>query len=117
MPYSSSLDVRMTDTCLRDGSHPKRHQFTTDEVRRTRMWIQHDQRFHWEGEVRRRQQEELFTGGRPTWEMKAGRMSREGPSVSSQPASMVRTTFRLLMALEDLASRAKRCSEGESFHH
>ena len=21
MPYSSSLDVRMTDTCLRDGSH------------------------------------------------------------------------------------------------
>jgi hypothetical protein len=30
-----------------------------------------------EGEVRRRQQEELFTGGRPTWEMKAGRMSRE----------------------------------------
>ena len=30
-----------------------------------------------EGEVRRRQQEELFTGGRPTWEMKAGRFSRE----------------------------------------
>jgi hypothetical protein len=26
-----------------------------DEIRRTRMWIQHDQRFHWEGEVRRRQ--------------------------------------------------------------
>jgi hypothetical protein len=30
-----------------------------------------------EGEVRRRQQEELFTGGRPTWEMKAGKFSRE----------------------------------------
>ncbi|HEY8004278.1 MAG TPA: J domain-containing protein [Phenylobacterium sp.] len=30
-----------------------------------------------EGEVRRRQQDELFTGGRPTWEMKAGRFSRE----------------------------------------
>ena len=30
-----------------------------------------------EGEIRRRQQEELFTGGRPTWEMKAGRYSRE----------------------------------------
>ena len=30
-----------------------------------------------EAEVRRRQQEELMTGGRPTWEMKAGRMSRE----------------------------------------
>lgn len=33
MPYSDSLDVRVTDTSLRDGSHAKRHQFTTDEVR------------------------------------------------------------------------------------
>lgn len=30
-----------------------------------------------EGEVRRRQEDEMMTGGRPTWEMKAGRMSRE----------------------------------------
>jgi hypothetical protein len=30
-----------------------------------------------EGEIRRRQDEELMTGGRPTWEMKAGRFSRE----------------------------------------
>lgn len=30
-----------------------------------------------EGEVRRRQQDELFTGGRPTWQMKAGKFSRE----------------------------------------
>ncbi|WP_309090348.1 J domain-containing protein [Phenylobacterium sp.] len=30
-----------------------------------------------EDEVRRRQEDELKTGGRPTWEMKAGRMSRE----------------------------------------
>ena len=27
----------------------------SDEVRRTRMWLQHDMRFHWEGEVRKRQ--------------------------------------------------------------
>ena len=26
-----------------------------DDVRRTRSWIQHDQRFHWEGQVRQRQ--------------------------------------------------------------
>ena len=25
-----------------------------DEVRRTRVWVQHDQRVHWDGEVRRR---------------------------------------------------------------
>ncbi len=33
MPYSPSLDVRMTDTCLRDGSHAKSHQFTEQHVR------------------------------------------------------------------------------------
>ncbi|MGZ7023779.1 MAG: 4-hydroxy-2-oxovalerate aldolase, partial [Ilumatobacteraceae bacterium] len=33
MPYSPSLDVRMTDTCLRDGSHAKSHQFTEQQVR------------------------------------------------------------------------------------
>jgi 4-hydroxy 2-oxovalerate aldolase len=32
MPYSETLDIRVTDSCLRDGSHPKRHQFTVDEV-------------------------------------------------------------------------------------
>jgi 4-hydroxy 2-oxovalerate aldolase len=33
MGYSVSLDVRMTDTCLRDGSHAKGHQFTEQHVR------------------------------------------------------------------------------------
>jgi 4-hydroxy 2-oxovalerate aldolase len=33
MPYSPLLDVRMTDTCLRDGSHAKAHQFTEQNVR------------------------------------------------------------------------------------
>jgi 4-hydroxy 2-oxovalerate aldolase len=33
MPYSPSLDIRMTDTCLRDGSHAKGHQFTEKQVR------------------------------------------------------------------------------------
>jgi curved DNA-binding protein CbpA len=33
-----------------------------------------------EGEVRAHQKDELFTGGRPTWEMKASRMSREAAS-------------------------------------
>lgn len=34
MPFSNSLDVRLTDTSLRDGSHAKRHRFTVDDVRR-----------------------------------------------------------------------------------
>ncbi|HZP16009.1 MAG TPA: 4-hydroxy-2-oxovalerate aldolase [Nocardioides sp.] len=30
---TSNLDLRLTDTCLRDGSHHKRHQFVPQEVR------------------------------------------------------------------------------------
>src|SRR6478672_6295406 len=33
MAYSAELDIRVTDTSLRDGSHHKRHQFTADDVR------------------------------------------------------------------------------------
>ena len=33
MPYSDALDVRVTDTSLRDGSHAKHHAFTEAEVR------------------------------------------------------------------------------------
>lgn len=33
MPYSDDLDIRVTDTSLRDGSHAKRHRFTADDVR------------------------------------------------------------------------------------
>ncbi len=32
MAYSADLDVRVTDTSLRDGSHAKRHRFTEDDV-------------------------------------------------------------------------------------
>ncbi|RMI27524.1 4-hydroxy-2-oxovalerate aldolase, partial [Nocardia stercoris] len=33
MTFSADLDIRVTDTSLRDGSHHKRHQFTATEVR------------------------------------------------------------------------------------
>lgn len=33
MSYSADLDIRVTDSSLRDGSHAKRHQFTVDHVR------------------------------------------------------------------------------------
>jgi 4-hydroxy 2-oxovalerate aldolase len=33
MPYSADLDVRITDSCLRDGSHAVRHQFDELQVR------------------------------------------------------------------------------------
>ncbi|MEJ2579766.1 MAG: hypothetical protein P8Z68_11850, partial [Kineosporiaceae bacterium] len=31
--FTDDLDVRITDTTLRDGSHPMRHRFTEDHVR------------------------------------------------------------------------------------
>ena len=33
MPFSDTLDIRMTDSALRDGSHAKGHQFTEQNVR------------------------------------------------------------------------------------
>jgi 4-hydroxy 2-oxovalerate aldolase len=33
MTFSPDLDVRLTDSCLRDGSHQVRHQLTTGQVR------------------------------------------------------------------------------------
>ena len=33
MPYSPDLDIRITDSSLRDGSHAKRHQFTVEHVK------------------------------------------------------------------------------------
>jgi 4-hydroxy 2-oxovalerate aldolase len=33
VPYSPELDIRLTDTSLRDGSHAKRHRFTTEHIR------------------------------------------------------------------------------------
>ena len=33
MAYSAELDVRVTDSSLRDGSHAIRHQFTAENVR------------------------------------------------------------------------------------
>jgi len=33
VPFSPNLDVRVTDTSLRDGSHAKQHQFTEADVR------------------------------------------------------------------------------------
>jgi DnaJ domain len=37
-----------------------------------------------EAEIRRRQYEEMFTGGRPTWQMQAGRRSREAAAFASR---------------------------------
>ena len=34
MTFSEELDVRVTDSCLRDGSHAKRHRFSVEDVRR-----------------------------------------------------------------------------------
>ena len=34
MRFSEDIQVRLTDTSLRDGSHAKAHQFTVDDIKK-----------------------------------------------------------------------------------
>ncbi len=67
----------------------------SDEVRRTRQWLQHDQRMHWEGEFRRRSkqleqaQQELMS-------------ARFGAAARQQSALMARQ-MAVVKAQRDLA--------------
>jgi hypothetical protein len=47
-----------------------------------------------EGEIRRRQEEETMTGGRPTWEMKAGRASREAAAFAAKFGTKTQGGFK-----------------------
>ena len=73
-----------------------------------------------EAEVRRRQQEELMTGGRPTWEMKAGRMAEGDPAEAAEMfagmAAGHKQTLALLgypMVMEEaqIQAQARRLAE------
>ncbi len=61
-----------------------------------------------DAEVRRRQEEELKTGGRPTWEMKAGRTSREAASFAGRFAKGQGQGYRDYHELFGGAARAGR---------
>ena len=51
---SGELDLRLTDTCLRDGSHHKRHQFTAQRGARHRRGARRRRRPGHRGDPRRR---------------------------------------------------------------
>src|SRR5258705_7530350 len=103
-PPSKEEDARAEDVnALKPGEracdHPDCNQVATARAPKSRDMLNEHYSFcqphaaeynrNWnffagmsEGEVRRRQQEELFTGGRPTWGMKARRVSREAAALS-----------------------------------
>ena len=54
MSYSADLDVRVTDSSLRDGSHAIRHQFTVDERAEHRRRARRGGRAGHRGDPRRR---------------------------------------------------------------
>src|SRR5438874_5187947 len=55
-----------------------------DEIRRTRSWIQHDQRLYWEGEVRRRAK----ALAQAEQELLSARMIKLLDNLSAQPAAV-----------------------------
>jgi curved DNA-binding protein CbpA len=64
-----------------------------------------------EGEVRKRQEEELMTGGRPTWSMKADSRSREAALQAAKDARHAADPFGLFKAARDKAAADRAAHE------
>jgi hypothetical protein len=71
-----------------------------DEVRRTRQWLQNDQRMHWEGELRRRQK--IFNEAKQV--LLSARMSGLKSSTSEQEAAVAKAKRAFHEAEEKLAN-------------
>lgn len=71
-----------------------------DEIRRTRQWLQNDQRLHWEGEVRRRQK--VLNEAKQV--LLSARMSGLKNSTSEQEAAVSKAKRAFHEAEEKLAN-------------
>ena len=71
-----------------------------DEVRRTRGWVQHDQRLHWEGQIRIRKRKLDQAEG----ELMTARLSGLRDSTSAQQAAVMKAKRALAEAEEKLRS-------------
>ena len=71
-----------------------------DEIRRTRQWLQNDQRMHWEGELRRRQK--VFNEAKQV--LLSARMSGLKSSTSEQEAAVAKAKRAFHEAEEKLAN-------------
>jgi hypothetical protein len=71
-----------------------------DEVRRTRSWIQHDQRTHWEGEARRR----AVALAQAEQELLSARMTKALDNLSAQQAAV----HKARRALEEAAEKVRK---------
>jgi chromosome segregation ATPase len=70
----------------------------SDEIRRVRSWVQHDQRSHWENEVRRRQRELA----QAEQEMLSARMTKALDNLSTQQQAVNKARRSLEEALEKM---------------
>jgi chromosome segregation ATPase len=85
------------------GKAKKSVDEVTEQVSRTRMWLQHDQRTHWEGELRRNrkilQQAEQ--------EMSSARLTSHNESAMMARQAMVNKAKRAITEAEDKLRRIK----------
>jgi len=73
---------------------------TSDEVRRTRSWIQHDQRTHWESEARRRAR----ALAQAEQELMSARMTKALDNFSAQQLAVNKARH----ALEEAAEKVRK---------
>ena len=105
---TEALDSFRVSLILFRGKARKSVDEVTEEVRRTRMWLQHEQRTHWEGELRRRtkalQQAEA--------ELASARLSTENESARMARQAAVAKARRAITEVEDKLRKLKLWNQG-----
>jgi DNA repair ATPase RecN len=100
---TAALDSFRSSLILFRGKARKSVDEVSEEVRRTRAWLQHDQKSHWEGEFRRRnkalQQAEQ--------ELSTARMSTHNESALMARQATVNKIRRSITEAEDKIRRIK----------
>jgi chromosome segregation ATPase len=94
-------DFRASLIVFLNKSHSALDQ-VADEIRRTRSWIQHDQRTHWENETRRRAR----ALAQAEQELMSARMAKALDNVSAQQAA-VNKARRALDEAQDKMRKVK----------
>jgi len=100
---TDALDAFRSSLIMFRGKARKSVDEVTEEVRRTRMWLQHDQKSHWDGEFRRRTK----TLQQAEQELASARLTSHNESALMARQAAVAKARRSIAEAEDKIRRLK----------